>query len=53
MDLSGLVFRYGEHWEESISHDAPSVYCLSEGIISIPSNDMQEDDEMPPFIGHV
>ncbi|KAI4969707.1 hypothetical protein ZWY2020_000621 [Hordeum vulgare] len=28
-------------------------YCLSESIIPIPSGDMQEDDEVPPFIGHV
>ncbi|KAF7098475.1 hypothetical protein CFC21_100214 [Triticum aestivum] len=28
-------------------------YYLSESIIPIPSNDMQEDDEVPPFIGHI
>ena len=28
-------------------------YYLSESIIPIPSDDMQEDDEVPPFIGHV
>ena len=28
-------------------------YCLSESIIPISSNDMQEDDAVPPFVGHV
>lgn len=28
-------------------------YRLSESIIPIPSYEMQEDDEAPPFIGHV